>query len=132
MDQASKMQRLRFQRYSLVFRVCHELSLLQVDMYQVFYEPSVNLFVGPHLRRDLIESCYGDFLKQPNQIAQKVKAGDLKAAILCYLVILEANDDPFTVQDRFEKRVIDVVFDATRSYLIGSQISANSKRNSTS
>lgn len=119
------MQRLRFQRYSLVFKTCHELSLLKADMYRVFYEPSVNLFVGPHLRRDLIESCYSDFLKQPSTIAQKVTRGDMRAAILCYLIILEANDDPFTVQDRFEKRVIDVVFDATRVNLIGSSSGAD-------
>lgn len=38
---------------------------------------------------------------------------DMKAVILCYLIILEANDNPFTVQERFSKRVIDVVFDTT-------------------
>mmetsp|Transcript_67 Transcript_67/g.123 ORF Transcript_67/g.123 Transcript_67/m.123 type:complete len:245 (+) Transcript_67:84-818(+) len=133
-EQAAKMQRLRYQRFSSVFKACHELGFLHVDMYRVFYEPSVNLFVGPHLRRDLIECCYGDYLKQPSLIATKVKSGDLRAAILCYVVILEANDDPFTVQDRFEKRVIDVVFDATRVYLIGSQQGGitDQKRNSTS
>ena len=50
---------------------------------------------------------------------------------------MEANDDPFTVQDRFEKHVIDTVFDATRAHLIGQNInldqkSSSKQRNSTS
>ena len=93
-------------------------------MYQVFYERSVNLFVGPNLRHDLIQCCYSDFLKSPSLIAQKIKTEqpmDMKAVILCYLIILEANDNPFTVQERFSKRVIDVVFDTAQVYLISNQ-----------
>ena len=43
---------------------------------------------------------------------------DMRAVMLCYLIILEANNDPFTVQERFGKRVIDVVFDTTQFYVI--------------
>lgn len=31
-----------------------------------------------------------------------------------YLVILEANDNPYAVQERFEKQTIDLVFDTSR------------------
>ena len=40
-------------------------------------------------------------------------------AVMCYQVILEALDDPFRVQERFEKRIIDTVFDTTRVQLVG-------------
>ena len=65
----------------------------------------------------MIEFCYPEFFKQPQLIIENIK--DSKAATFCYLVILEANDDPFTVQDRFEKRIIDTVFDTSRVELIG-------------
>ena len=89
------MQSLRFKRYATVFKACHELSYEKIDLYRVFYEPSVNLFVGPQLRKDLFKFGYSEFFKQPQLIAEKI--GDTKAATFCYVVILEANDDPFTV-----------------------------------
>jgi len=32
----------------------------------------------------------------------------------CYFLLLEANDNPYTVQDRFEKSTIDLAFDTAR------------------
>ena len=50
---------------------------------------------------------------------------DPQVALLCYQMILEANDDPFRVQERFEKKLIDTVFDTTRVQLLGqNQISS--------
>lgn len=106
------MQSLRFRRYAQVFKTCHDLSFELTDMYRVFYEPSVNLFVGPHLRRDLIEFCYPDQIKNPERIPEQI--GEAETAVFCYLIVLEANDDPFTVQDRLGKSVIDQVFDTAR------------------
>ena len=37
-----------------------------------------------------------------------------------YLVILEANDNPYAVQDRFDKEIIDHAFDQSRSMLLSS------------
>ena len=115
------MQKVRFRRYAQVFKVCLELGLMHVDMFNVFYEASVNLFVSPQIRCELIEHCYRDLLKTPSSIATSIKEGSseqrARSAMLCYLVILEANDDPCAVQHRFDKRIIDIVFDTTHKYL---------------
>ena len=67
------MQKLRFRRYAQVFKVCHDLSYQETDMHRVFYEKSVNLFVGPQLRKDLIAICYSDYLSQPSLITEGIK-----------------------------------------------------------
>ena len=82
-------------------------------MYQVFYEKSVNLFVGPQLRKDFMQYCYPDYFADPSKIPFMIRK-DPQVALLCYQMILEANDDPFRVQERFEKKMIDTVFDTTR------------------
>ena len=121
------MQSLRFRRYAQVFKTLHELSYDLTDMYRVFYEPSVNLFVGPHLRRDLIEFCYADLSKRPQLISERI---DLtQTAVFCYMVVLEANDDPFTVTERLGKATIDSVFDVTRLELAKMTERANQATN---
>ena len=45
---------------------------------------------------------------------QNINGPDSSAAIFCYFVILEANYDPYTVTERFQKLLIDSVFDAAR------------------
>ena len=69
------MQKVRFRRYAQVFKVCLELGLMHVDMFNVFYEASVNLFVSPQIRCELIEHCYRDLLKSPSLIATSIKEG---------------------------------------------------------
>jgi len=120
MENAARMQRLRARRYASVFKACHDLTYEVTDMLRVFYQPSVNHFVGPQLRRDLILHCYSDCFRDAGLITERIKGHDLKTAILCYLVILEANDNRFTVQERFEKHILDAVYDATCAFLIGS------------
>lgn len=41
-----------------------------------------------------------------------------KSVLLNYLVILEANDNPYRVQERFERQTIDMAFDQSRSALL--------------
>lgn len=62
------MQNLRFRRYASVFKACHDLSLNVIDMYHVFYEKSINMFVGPQLRRDFMQCCYPDYFSTPAKI----------------------------------------------------------------
>ena len=45
---------------------------------------------------------------------QNINSSDSSAALFCYFVILEANYDPYTVTERFQKLLIDSVFDAAR------------------
>ena len=85
------MQNLRFRRYASLFKTCLELSLeSKMDLSRVFYEKSINMFVGPILRKDLIEFCFPQFMNDPSLIRESSP----KALIFCYLIVLEANDDP--------------------------------------
>lgn len=54
--------------------------------------------LSPALRRDIILHCCGG---EGSDLPQLVN----------YLVILEANDNPYAVQDHFEKEIIDRAFD---------------------
>jgi hypothetical protein len=105
------MQSLRFRRYGSLFKECHKMSFNQTDMFEVFYGESVKKLVSPILRRDLIKECYPKCLSDPSTIKNEVSQQEI--SLFCYLVILEANDDPFTVSERFEKQLIDAVFDST-------------------
>lgn len=121
------MQNLRFRRYANVFKTCYGMTHEAVDIYRVFYEPSVNQFVGPQLRKDFMQFCFSEYFAQPSLIPQMISR-DPQAALICYQVILEANDDPFRVQERFDKRVIDTVFDTTRVQLLGQNVSVSNQR----
>ena len=59
------MQHLRFKRYAALFKTALLHSMQVVDLYRVFYKPSVNTFVSPQLRKDLIGECFPGFLKNP-------------------------------------------------------------------
>ena len=49
---------------------------------------------------------------------QTINSPDSGAALFCYFVIMEANYDPYTVTERFQKLLIDSVFDAARHELL--------------
>jgi hypothetical protein len=66
----------------------------ELDIYLVFFYNGLSKLLSPALRRDIVIHCVGS----NNQL-------------LNYLVILEANDNPYAVQDRFDKEVIDRAFD---------------------
>ena len=59
------------------------------------------------LRKDLVFYCV-EKLNLPEQFVN-------------YLVILEANDNPYAVQERFNKELIDRAFDASRAKLMNGQ-----------
>ena len=86
-----------------------------IDAKTVFYEKSVMKYVNPLLRRDLIKLCFPEYFNETSRIKKEITTH--RAAFFCYLVILEANDDPFTVSERFEKSLIDTVFDQAWSKL---------------
>jgi hypothetical protein len=113
------MQNLRFRRYADVFKICHELSKEKTNLYRVFYEKSVSNLVSPQLRRDLIQYCYPDFFMTPQLVMQGISKDESGADLFCYFIIMEANYDPYTVTERFQKLLIDSVFDAARHELIG-------------
>jgi len=48
------MQVLRFRRYSALFRTGLLHSMHVVDLYKVFYKPTMSNLVSPQLRKDLI------------------------------------------------------------------------------
>ena len=60
----------------------------------VFFHNGLSKMVSPALRRDII-----------------YHAAASNQQLINYLVILEANDNPYAVQERFEKVVIDRAFD---------------------
>jgi len=91
-----------------------------IDLYKVFYDPSVNHFVSPQLRKELFNECFPGFfenatklsiisqqkaVKNPESIDADAQCVDLHAKekqeisplLFCYFVILEANDNPYTV-----------------------------------
>jgi hypothetical protein len=88
------MQRLRFQRFAALWKIALEETLPELDIWQVLFQTGVSKLVSPQVRRDLVYHCS----KPEDQLRN-------------YLVILEANDNPYAVQDRFEKEVIDRAFD---------------------
>ena len=60
----------------------------------VFFANGNAKLVSPQLRKDIVR-----------------KLQSLDGQLMNYLVILEANDDPCGVVDRFAKEVIDEAFD---------------------
>lgn len=88
------MQRLRFQRFAALWKIILDETLPELDIWQVLFQSGASKLLSPQLRRDLVYHCFEPDSQQRN-----------------YLVILEANDNPYAVQDRFEKEVIDRAFD---------------------
>lgn len=66
--------------------------------------------LSPALRRDIIFHCAGNSHQT------------LNSPLINYLVILEANDNPYAVQDRFDKQIIDHAFDESRAKLLTSPV----------
>ena len=100
---ALKMQKVRFQRFADLFKIGLETGMPELDLYHVFFHNGISKLLSPLLRKNIILYCMG-----------KVE----KSALLNYLVILEANDNPYAVQERFERQTIDLAFDQSRSALL--------------
>jgi hypothetical protein len=99
-----KMQKLRFKRFADLFKIALQESLPELDIWSVFFEKGLSKMVSPALRRDIL--CHS--VPENSQLVN-------------YLVILEANDNPYAVEERFEKAVIDRAFDQSRDKLLNSQ-----------
>lgn len=72
------MQLLRFKRYSALFRTALLHSMHAVDLFKVFYKISVNKYVSPQLRKDLIDSCFPGFLANPGLLTERPAVEDDK------------------------------------------------------
>jgi hypothetical protein len=92
---------LRFRRFADLIKIALREAMPELDIYLVFFYNGLSKLLSPALRRDIVIHCVGC----DNQL-------------LNYLVILEANDNPYAVQDRFEKEVIDRAFDESRAWLM--------------
>ena len=100
---ALKMQKVRFRRFADLFKIGLETGLPELDLYHVFFHNGISKLLSPLLRKNIILHCVGKVEKSP---------------LLNYLVILEANDNPYAVQERFERQTIDLAFDQSRSALV--------------
>lgn len=79
---AQKMQRVRFRRFADLFKIGLDVGLPELDLYYVFFHKGTARFLSPALRKNIILHCVGN--------ADNTK-------LLNYLVILEANDNPYAV-----------------------------------
>ena len=68
----------------------------------MFFSKGASKLVSSQLRKDLVQSCKN-------------------SQLFDYLVLLEANDNPYAVQERFEKNKIDSVFDYSRQVLLATK-----------
>ena len=81
-SQTLKMQKVRFHRFADLFKIGLETGMPDLDLYHVFFHNGISKLLSPLLRKNIILHCIG-----------KVE----KSALLNYLVILEANDNPYAV-----------------------------------
>jgi hypothetical protein len=65
----------------------------------VFFAKSISKFVSPQLRKDLVVTCQEPILFD-------------------YLVLLEANDNPYSVQEIFSKEIVDQVFNSSQQTIM--------------
>jgi hypothetical protein len=70
--------------------------------------------LNPALRKDLLEFCHPS-----TKLADKTNLHP----IFAYFVILEANDNPYTVTERIDNSTLDKAFDYSRMYLVKDDIS---------
>ena len=103
LQNAQRMQKLRFQRFADLFKIGLEVGMPELDLYEVFFSKGAARLLSPLLRKNIILHCTG-------QVEN--------SSLFNYLVILEANDNPYAVQERFERSVIDKAFDSARSSLL--------------
>ena len=109
------MQRLRFRRYAQIFKEGLDLGLPHgLDLYSVLYDKGASQLLNPALRKDLLEFCYPS-----TKLADKTNLHP----IFAYFVILEANDNPYTVTERIDNSTLDKAFDYSRMYLVKDDIS---------
>ncbi len=101
------MQKLRFRRYSDLFKIALREALPELDIFYVFFYNGLAKLLSPALRRDIIVHCEGGATDTP---------------LVNYLVILEANDNPYAVTERFDKVTIDKAFDVSRSKVLASPV----------
>jgi hypothetical protein len=97
------MQKLRFRRYSELFKIALTEAMPELDIFNVFFYNGLAKLLSPALRRDIIVYCV---------------AGSTDSPLVNYLVILEANDNPYAVTDRFDKDTIDRAFDVSRTRVL--------------
>ena len=76
------MQKVRFRRFADLFKIGLEVGMPELDLYDVFFSKSISKLLSPSLRKNIILHCVGN---QNN------------SSLLNYLVILEANDNPYAV-----------------------------------
>lgn len=79
---ALKMQKVRFRRFADLFKIGLEVGLPELDLYDVFFHKGISKLLSPLLRKNIVLHCVDK---------------SEKSALLNYLVILEANDNPYTV-----------------------------------
>jgi hypothetical protein len=68
--------------------------------------------LSPALRKDLLEFCYPPQTKSDELQGKKPKLN----AVFTYFVILEANENPYAVQERIEKSILDEAFASCNAY----------------
>lgn len=97
------MQKVRFRRFADLFKIALEIGMPELDLYHVFFHNGISKLLDCQMRKNIMLHCVGNVDK---------------SVLLNYLVILEANDNPYRVQERFERQTIDMAFDQSRSALL--------------
>jgi hypothetical protein len=90
--QTSKYAQLRLRRLTDLTTQALLIGLPELDLYRVFFANSRSKLVSTKVRLAIVER-----LRDRNQ--------------LNYLVILEANDDPWSITERIERDTVDKAFD---------------------
>lgn len=77
----------------------------------------------------MISRCFPGFIQNPAKLTEADfdDKQSIHPLLFCYFVILEANDNPYAVQERLDKAVIDQAFDTARVFLLGKKPGADSE-----